>query len=186
MKTPIKLLSLLTSLALLACDSGTTSSTNGDAPSAHPLASVLISDAPANPISVIEARKNPTAGTEVVVSGDIMGKDPVFVPNRALLTLGDPNVLTTCNRRPDDECPKPWDACCDDEDVRNQSIITVQVLDADGKLVKSGLKGLGDMKELSSLIVKGTVADGSNANNLIITATAIHIASVEANNTPRE
>lgn len=186
MKPPIKTLCLLTSLALLACDSGTTTSTNGDTPAAHPLASVLISDAPANPISVVEARKNPTVGTEVIVSGDIMGKPEVFVPNRAMLTLGDPNVLTTCNRRPGDLCEAPWDVCCDDGEVIKKSIVTIQLLDADGNLIKTGLKGLGDMKELSSLVVKGTVADGSNADNLIINAGAIHIASVKANNTPRK
>jgi hypothetical protein len=35
------------------------------------------------------------------------------------------------------------------------------------------------MKELSSLVVKGTVAEGSNANNLLINATGIHIAMIE-------
>jgi len=102
-----------------------------------------------------------------------------------MLTIGDPAVLTSCNRMPGDSCATPWDACCDDPDLIKKAIATVQILDADGKLLPSGLKGLGGMKELSSVIIKGTVADGSTPDNLLITATGIHIASIEPNNTPK-
>ncbi len=96
------------------------------------------------------------------------------------------SAISSCNRLHGDSCSTPWDVCCDDPDVIQASIATIQVVDADGKLHKSGLKGLGGIKELSQLVVQGTIADGSGPDNLIINATGIHIASVEANNTPKE
>lgn len=143
------------------------------------LEAVLVTEAPADPVSVSAARQAPTPGTEIVVTGDIIGKPEVFVDNRAMFTIGDPEKITSCNRMPDDHCTTPWDVCCDDPEVIKSSIATVQVLDKDGNLIKQGLKGLGGMKELSIVVVKGTVAEGSSADNLLINADAIHVASVE-------
>jgi hypothetical protein len=187
MKTPTKLLALLSILALASC--GVEEKVSIEIPTENAIdpsfADLLLPDAPGKALTVTAARKLPTPGTEIVIAGDIIGKMDVFVENRAMLTIGDPAVITSCNRMPDDLCATPWDVCCDDPEVIKASIATIQILDADGKLIKTGLKGLGGMKELSSVIIKGTVAEGSNADNLLITATGIHIASVEANNTPR-
>ena len=56
-------------------------------------AALLLPDAPAEAISITEARKDPSPGKEVTVSGDIIGRVDVFVPNRAMLILGDPEVI---------------------------------------------------------------------------------------------
>lgn len=189
MKPTILFLSLL---ALVSCkeDSKISSSqetkvpsSTGTAPTtppaAAPLSDILLPAAPANPVSINEARKDPTPGKDITISGDIIGRDTVFVPNRAMLILGDPDVITSCNRNAADGCKTPWDVCCDDPDVVTASIATIQVVDDDGHLHKSGLKGLGGMKELSQLVVQGTIAEGSGPDNLIVNATGIHIASVE-------
>ena len=80
---------------------------------------------------------------------------------------------------PEDECPTPWDVCCDDPDVITASIATIQVVDDEGRPLKSGLRGVGGMKELSSLVVKGVVAKGSNEKNFLVNATGIHVAMAE-------
>ena len=191
MKTITKFAALLSILALASCGDKEGNTSADPAPPENEksfptnLTSLLLSDKPANAVSVTAARKTPTPGTEVVVAGDIIGKVDVFVDNRAMLTIGDPEVITSCNRMEEDHCATPWDVCCDDPDVIKNSIATIQILDADGKLIKTGLKGLGNMKELSQVIIKGTVAEGSGPDNLLITATGIHIASVGANNSPR-
>ena len=41
---------------------------------------------------------------------------------------------------------------------------------------ETGLEGVGGLEKLSSVVVKGTVAEGSSADALIINATAIHVA----------
>ena len=174
----------LTLFALVSCKQETTAPSSTDTtPTAPTTASalndILLPAAPANPVSITEARKDPTPGKEVTISGDIIGRDTVFVPNRAVLILGDPDVITSCNRNAADGCKTPWDVCCDDPDVVTASIATIQVADADGQLHKSGLKGLGGMKELSQLVVQGTIAEDSGPDNLIINATGIHITSVE-------
>ena len=166
-------------LLLSACNPSKKSGADTPDPSNSDLSAVLLESAPPDALTVTEARKNPKPGIEVTISGKVMGKMDPFVDGRALLTLGDPAKLTTCDLIPGDSCETPWDVCCDDPDLIKESIATVQVVDDQGRPLKAGLKGLGGMKELSSLVIKGTVAEGSNADNLLINATGIHVAMVE-------
>ena len=101
---------------------------------------------------------------------------PFAVEYRGMVMLGDPTKMTPCNRIPGDECPTPWDVCCDDPAVIKKSISTVQFLDENGKVIKTGLKGYQGIKELSFLTVKGTIAEQSNPENLLINASAFHVA----------
>ena len=43
----------------------------------------------------------------------------------------------------------------------------------------AGLRGLGGLRELSSLVVEGEVAKGSTEKNFIVNATGIHVAMAE-------
>ncbi len=145
----------------------------------HALASFLLAEPPQNAVSITEARKNPTPGTKVVVSGKIMGNSSPLIKSRALLTLGDPARMRSCDLIPGDECPTPWDVCCGDPDVIAASIATVQLVDTAGRPLKSGLRGLGGLRELSSLVVVGEVAEGSSEKNFLVNATGIHVAMAE-------
>ena len=109
-----------------------------------------------------------------------MGNDNPIIQSRALLTLGDPTRIDSCDLKPGDECPTPWDVCCADPDVVRASIATIQVLDEHGKPVKAGLRGVGGLQELSNLIVVGEVAQGSNADNFLVNATGIHVIASKA------
>ena len=51
----------------------------------------------------------------------------------------------------------------------------MQVVDDAGKPLKTGLKGLGGMKELSALTVTGKIAEGSNMENMLVNATGIFV-----------
>ena len=123
-------------------------------------------------VSVVEARKL-KAGDKVTVKGKVMGALKVFVDNRALMIIGDTGILTSCDDRPGDDCPNPWDVCCDDEKDIKDGILSVQVLGADGKVLKTGLKGKGGLKELSYVIIKGTVSTDSTADSMTINADSI-------------
>jgi len=151
-----------------------------DSASSRALDSILLSEAPEGAITITEARKRPTPGTKVIVSGKVMGNDNPIIQSRALLTLGDPTRLDSCDLIPGDECQTPWDVCCADPDVVRASIATIQVIDENGKPVKAGLRGIGGLQELSKLIVIGEVADGSNENNFLVNATGIHVATAQA------
>jgi hypothetical protein len=135
----------------------------------------LLEEKPADAMPVAEAFANPEPGTQVTVTGEVMGRLEPFVDNRAMLVLGDPNILTTCNLMEGDQCTTPWDACCDTQEDKKKATATIQIVDNNQRPLQEGLKGLGGMKELTTLTVKGTVAEGSNSENLLINATGIHV-----------
>ena len=135
-----------------------------------PLDAFLVSEAPADAQQISKVFEDPVPGKEVVLSGEIMGQTEPFADGYAIVTLGDPTKITPCNRIPGDGCPTPWDNCCDDRAVVKKSITTIQFLDKEGKVIKTGLKGYQGIKELSFLTVKGKIADQSNAENLLINA----------------
>lgn len=141
----------------------------------QPFAQLILSEAPENPQSITDLRKDPTPGKQITLTGKVMGRDEPFVEGRAIMTLGDPNKLTSCDLRPGDSCTTPWDVCCDEPELIKASVATIQVIDANGKLVKHGLKGTQGIKELSNLIITGTIAEGSSQDNLLINATGIYI-----------
>lgn len=132
-------------------------------------------EAPSGARQISETIADPVPGREIVLSGEVMGRTEPFVPGRGMVTLGDPTRITPCNRIEGDTCPTPWDNCCDDPEVLKKSVATIQFLDEGGRVMKSGLKGYRGIKELSFLTVKGTIAEGSNPNNLLINAEAFHV-----------
>ena len=183
MKSNSLLLTISLSLGLISCgskDNETDADKSPDNSTSRALSAVLLTEPPEDAVTITEARQNPAPGTKVILSGKVMGNENPIIKSRALLTLGDPAKLTSCDLVPGDECPTPWDVCCDDPDLITASIATIQVLDEQGKPLKAGLRGLGGLKELSSLIVVGEVAEGSNEKNFLVNATGIHVAMAEA------
>jgi hypothetical protein len=98
-----------------------------------------------------------------------------FVDGRAAFILGDPDVLTACNEVPGDECETPWDVCCESPEDKKRATATIQIVGADGRVLKEPLEGVGGLKNLAKVTVSGKVAEGSSADLLIINATAIGI-----------
>lgn len=154
---------------------GSDSSTKADSSSVSIPASLQLSEEPAGALSIAKARPEIQPGATITISGKVMGHVSPFVSGRAMLILGDPDKLTSCDLKGCGTCETPWDVCCDDPGDIKSYTATVQVLDADGQLVKQGLKGVFGITELSQLVVTGTVADGSNADNLLISASGIYV-----------
>jgi hypothetical protein len=82
-------------------------------------------------------------------------------------------VLTACSDTPGDECETPWDNCCDSPEDKKRGTATIQIVDADGRVLKEPVEGVGGLANLATITVTGTVADGSSADLLIINAKAI-------------
>jgi hypothetical protein len=114
-------------------------------------------------------------GDVITIRGRIMGNSKPFVEGRAVFILGDPEVLTPCNEIPGDECETPWDTCCDSSEDKKRGIASVQVVDADGKVLKEGVEGVGGLEKLAWVTVTGSVADGSSVDLLLINAQAIDV-----------
>lgn len=125
----------------------------------------------ATPIHLIRTTAKP--GDQITVSGKIMGNADPFVEGRSAFILGDPEVLTPCNKNPDDACKTPWDNCCDSKEDKKRGIVTIQVMGADGRVLKESVEGIGGLNKLADVTVSGVVAEGSSVDLLMINAQAI-------------
>ncbi|MBF0196209.1 MAG: hypothetical protein HQL32_00790 [Planctomycetes bacterium] len=126
-------------------------------------------------ISVSEARKR-KAGATITLTGKIIGNKFPFVEGRASFVMGDPEKITSCDLMgEEDHCPTPWDVCCDDVNHIRNSTLSVQVLDQAGKVLKTGLKNQGGLKELSMISIRGVISPLSSDQAMIINAEKIMI-----------
>ena len=136
----------------------------------------LIADAPiADAKSVVAARADGKPGEAIVLRGKVGGKKTPLSDKAAIFVLADEKEITSCDDIPGDSCPTPWDYCCEDPDKIKASIATIQIVDADGKVIREGVRGLAGIKELSRLIISGTVDESSTPENMIVNATSIHV-----------
>lgn len=132
-------------------------------------AGFFLAAAPEAVKTVEEAKKDAKVGEKVAVSGRIGGNAKPFVEQRAVVTVMGPGV-PPCT----DGCVTPWDYCCESrEDIAKHSA-TVQIVDAAGAPLKLSLKGQSGLKEMSEVIVVGTVAQSEGAV-MVINATGMFI-----------
>ena len=130
---------------------------------------------PEGAVEIHEARGGAVPGEEITLRGRVMGRSHPFVDGRAAFVLGDTTLLTPCNEKPDDECPTPWDVCCDSAEAKREGTATIQIVGDDGRVIAQPLREVNGLVELSTLTLRGTVADGSSGDALIVNATAIHV-----------
>ena len=109
----------------------------------------------------------------MTVIGREAGSEAPFSDYYATLVLAD-DSLTTCDWNPDDGCKTPWDACCVTPETIAASRISVQIVGDDGRPVARTLRGVDGLSELDTLIVTGTITDGSTDENVILNASAIY------------
>jgi len=169
------LLATCTALAIVSCKKNETPAVANSTPNTADLESIMLKSEPGNALSIAEIRKSVEPGQTITLAGKVMGNRAPFVEGRAMVVLGDPSKLTSCDLKESDACKTPWDVCCDEPSDIKKFTATIQVIDADGKLINQGLKGVNGIKELSHLIITGTIADESNADNLLVNATGIYV-----------
>ena len=174
MKMKTTCLALATAALLASCEkketTATTPTTSAPSTALSAVLSALPTGAPM-PIHLIRASAKP--GDVITVSGKIMGNEKPFVEGRSAFILGDPEVLTPCNEDPADKCTTPWDVCCDSPEDKKRGIATIQIVGADGRVLKESVEGVGGLVNLATVTVTGKVADGSSADALIINAQAV-------------
>lgn len=125
-------------------------------------------------ISVSEARKL-KVGDEVTLTGDVIGVKSPFAEGRASFIIGDPGKITACDLIDDDNCKIPWDCCCNTPEDRANATLSIQLLDTEGNILKTSVKGINDLVESDAVVIKGTVAEGSSDTNMIINAELIWV-----------
>ncbi len=166
-------------LALSSCSEKTKEVTDNNTKSEQSqvatLDSYLVDTAPDEAITINQLRAAAKAGAPVTFTGKILGAHTVLADNRAIMILGDPNQLTSCDLQEDDHCSMPWDVCCEDVDKVNANIVTVQVVDGTGRPLKNGFRNVGGISELAHITLSGTVAQGSNEKNMLVNADKIFV-----------
>lgn len=178
MKTKTTCLLIASAILLASCGKKDTQTT-GEASITEPnpvLATVLATPPTGEAQAITTIRSTAKPGDTITISGKIMGSGKPFVDGRAAFMLGDPSVLTPCNQNPGDQCETPWDNCCDSKEDKKRGTATVQIVDADGRVLKESIEGVGGLRNLAQVTVTGKVAEGSSADLLIVNATAIRAA----------
>jgi hypothetical protein len=122
---------------------------------------------------VIAVRKSAKDGDEVVIVGRIGGGEKPFVEDIAAFSIID-RSLKPCNELEGDMCPTPWDYCCDDATTLANAKALIRIVDEQGNLVKGGAKKLINVKELDTVVVRGT-AKRDKDQNLTIVAQAVYV-----------
>jgi hypothetical protein len=174
MKMKTTCLALATAALLASCGKKETTATAPAASAPSTALSAVLAAAPTGaptPIHLIRTTAKP--GDVITVSGKIMGNEKPFVEGRSAFILGDPEVLTACNEDPADKCTTPWDNCCDSPEDKKRGIATIQIVGADGRVLKESVEGVGGLANLATVTVSGKVAEGSSVDALIINAQAI-------------
>lgn len=126
---------------------------------------------PSRPQTVSNAvAAKPAIGSPIAITGRVGGsKKPIGDFASLMLVQGDMPSCSEASKMKD--CKTPWDLCCDE---LKGKVCTIQVKAADGKLLRTSLRGLGDLKEMSTITVGGTVSI-SDDGLLVIDASQIYV-----------
>ena len=133
---------------------------------------VLLTEEPADAKTVIEVRESSKDKDEIVIVGRIGGSENPFVEGRAAFTIVD-QTLKACSDIPGDNCTTPWDYCCATDQLPGASAM-VKFVDDDGKTIAEDAKKWLKLKELQTVVVKGT-AQRDESGNLTVLASSMFV-----------
>ena len=123
---------------------------------------------PASVKGVIDVREKAKDGDEVVVVGRVGGSSKPFTEGRAAFLLVDDSI------KPSTECDCPWDYCETEKKVLVAARLSVKFVEADGKTVATGARGMFGIKELSTVVIQGKV-QRDDKDNVIVVARSIFV-----------
>lgn len=132
----------------------------------------LLTSEPEGAKDVIQVRESANNSDEVVIVGRIGGSENPWIDGRAAFSIVD-GTLKACSDIPGDNCPKPWDYCCETSRLPNATAL-VKVVDESGELVKADAKALLNVHELSTIVVQGK-AQRDDAGNLTVLASGVFV-----------
>jgi hypothetical protein len=175
-RTITGLAAFLLMVAAVGCDNDTTATrAPATAPAAALPAGLVLAEAPAGAKDVVALRRGAKAGDEVVIRGRVGGSPSPLVEGRASFQLVDASLKACGEGTAMDECKTPWDYCCSEPKEIAAHSASVQVVGADGRPLRASLSGVGGLKPLSEVTVKGTVATAADSGALVVNATGIHV-----------
>ncbi|HEX6985475.1 MAG TPA: hypothetical protein VF170_08865 [Planctomycetaceae bacterium] len=155
---------------LAGCGSGETSTQT--AASVAPVGKAYrLASEPGGGRDVVAAREAAKDGEDVTVVGRIGGDTTPWVNGMAAFKIVDP-AAKSCSDIPGDNCPTPWDYCCESD--LGEKTALVKVVGTDGKPVSTDARKLLGVKELQTVVVTGK-AKRDDAGNLTILAEKVYV-----------
>ncbi len=174
MRTFIATSLCLASLVLITgCGQETETPTESSAPAIDGT-KYLLTEEPADAAEVAKAREDAKSEDEVVAVGRIGGSAMPWVEGQAAFYIID-SSLKACNDIEGDNCPQPWDYCCESSESKKSSMVLVKVVDESGKTVKADARKLLKLKELQTVVVKGTVQRDEEGNVLALLTKGVYV-----------
>ena len=159
---PLVLIGLLTALVGCGRENGQPLSIHGGKNNvAVDKTKYMLAQEPKAAQGVVQVREKSKDGDAVVVVGRIGGeKKSPFVNGLAAFTIVDTAAIP-CNEIEGDNCPTPWDYCCDPDLAKKK--VLVKFVDEQGQTLGfDAEKGL-ELQPLQTVVVQGKVsrsADG--------------------------
>lgn len=162
-------LALVSSFFLTACSDGPSAP---EASAGLALPAWQLAEAPADAVGVAELKASASEGDRVTLVGRVGGRMEPVSEESGLVVLVDAAV-PSCADSADDNCPTPWDYCCETPERVAANAATVQLRSADGSPIELAA---GAVPPLSTVTVVGTVAPRPNGDVLVLVADAMHVA----------
>jgi hypothetical protein len=156
-------------MVVAGCTSKSPSTASGEGDASQ----YLMSERPADAKDVADVVKTASHDDEVTIVGRIGGSRNPWVEDVAAFDIVDPH-LTPCNERPDDNCPTPWDYCCDLNELKTSTAM-IKVVGADGQPVEKDARKLFGVKELQTVVAHGKVQKNEDGR-FVVLADRIYIA----------
>jgi hypothetical protein len=126
---------------------------------------------PTGAISILELRNGAKNNDDVVVVGRIGGSRQPWIEGLSAFTMMDTS-FPPCNELPENQCPTPWDYCCETDLPDKQTLI--KVVDDQGQPLEVGAQELLGLKELQTIVVQGKV-QLDQAGNMSVLASGVYI-----------
>jgi len=161
---------MIGALSFCGCNNKPAADPTGAA--AAPDKTYLLTAEPTGAKGVKQARAESKDAEEVTIVGRIGGDEKPWIEGQAAFLLVDTS-LKPCNERPGDDCPIPWDYCCDANELPTSKAM-VKIVDGSGKTVATDARKLLGVKELQTLVVHGK-AKRDDAGNLTVLADKVFI-----------
>lgn len=162
--------SLLTASCQKSADHETVVVGGGGGPEAS---MYLLAAEPAGAKGVLDVKQAAKDDDDVVVVGRVGGSAVPLVKGRASFTIVDPS-LRSCSDIEGDNCPTPWDYCCESPGRRARATVLIKFVDADGRTLEQDAGETFGIKPLQTVVVRGR-AKRDVDGNVTILASALHI-----------
>ena len=129
-------------------------------------AKYLVDSEPADARPVAEAL-GADDQAEITVVGRIGGEKNPWIDDMAAFTIVDPS-LKACSDIPGDNCPEPWDYCCESSETMKTHSVAVKFTDEKGSVVAADARKLFGVEPLQTVVIRGKLQKDDSGKTAVI------------------